>query len=530
MSLLRHRKFHGELPIAHPQVLPEPAAQVARNVKLWGGVLAALRDTALERNASTQVKPPLTIMKYTANIWLEWSSPVDVVRSPVGDDDFDRVFFTGTGDYPRVSSNALITSSSPPHPSASLRLGVPAPSPPPNLSVGGTATGEDTETRFYVTTYVNSFGEEGPPSPVSQEIEALTGQYVDIELPGVPLGNYDITQVRVYRTTGELFQFVGGAAVATPSLRDTATIPGEELPSVTWHPPPDDLVGLITVAGGFLAGFRANEVLFSEAGLPHAWPLAFRLAVDYPVVGLASYANSVVVMTEGVPYVISGADPAAMTKAEVPLHQACVSKAGIVPMARGVVYPSPDGLVYISEGGSGLITEGVFDRDAWQALKPSSMRAVLWERRYLCFFDTGTQTGALVINPDAPEAGIVFIDAPKVGALYNDLLDDAVYLAVGAQIRRWDAGAPRTYTWRSRPRDEPRPEVMGVVQVLADSYPVTLRVFADGEQQSQTVLLNARPVRGGGRRRARTYSVEVEGSGEVYEVVLASTMRELQEV
>lgn len=530
MSTLRRRTFHGELPIAHPQTLPGPSATRARNCKLWSGALEALRGTAFERATTTPTNPPLTIFKYREGVWLEWEQAVDVTRSPVGDDDYDRVFFTGDG-YPRVSSNAMITAGgSLPFPSTSYRLGVPAPALTPNLTLGGTATDDEPETRFYVVTYVNSFGEEGPPGPVSSQIEVDPGEYVDVSLPGAPLGNYDIAQVRVYRTTGEFFQFVGGAAVSATTFRDTVTTPAEELPSTTWLEPPDDLVGLIPVAGAFLAGFRNNEVLFSEVGLPHAWPVAYRLPVDYPVVGLATYNNAVVVMTEGVPYVITGADPAAMSKAEVPLHQACVSKAGIVTMARGVVYPSPDGLVYITEGGSGLITEGVFDRDAWQALDPSSMRAVLWERRYLCFYDTGTETGAFVINPDAPQGGVVFVDAPAVGALYNDLLDDAVYLAVDDEIHRWDAGSALTYTWRGRPDNLEFPETLGVAHVRADAYPVTLRLIADGVQQVEASIASDKPVRLGSRVRARTYLLEVEGTSAVYDAAVTSTMRELREL
>lgn len=532
MALLRHRQFGGQLPLAHPQSLPEMTAQVARNCKLWTGALEPLRETAFERVATTPT-PPKTIFRYNENTWLEWSGEVDVVRSPVADDAYDRIFYTGLGDYAHVASNSMITSSGPPYPAASYRLGVPSPSSSPGLTKGGTPTdsGADaTETRFYTITYVNGFDEEGPPGPVSGEIEVQPGEYVDVGLPGAPTGPYNITQVRIYRTSGELFQYVGAAAVAATTFRDAVPIPGEELPSRTWIAPPYDIEGLISVTGGFFAAFRDNEILFSEVGLPHAWPLAFRMSVDYKVVGLASYNNAVVALTNGVSYILTGADPSAMTKAEVALHQACVSKAGIVTMAGGVVYPSPDGLVYVSDGGTQLVTQGVFARDEWQALKPESMRAVLWEQRYLCFYDTGSATGAFVINPDAPQGGVVFVDAAKVWGRHNALIEDAVYLTIGNEIRRWDAGASTTYTWRGRPDNRLRPDTMGVAQVLADSYPVTVRVYADGALQGTKVITSAAPVRIGGRRRARTYELEIESAQPVYEILLASNMYELTEV
>jgi len=523
-------QFAGERPVADAHKLRNRDATVARNVKLWSGSIEPLRDTALERTTAL-AQTPEAIFRYSGDLWLEWEQAVDVVRSPVGNDPHDRVFFTGTGS-PRVADNTRATSGAGPFPGASLRLGVPAPSTAPALSKTGTPDdpNELPETRFYVTTYVNAFAEEGPPSLSSVEIEVFTGESVVVTFPGAPSGSFEITAVRIYRTNGGIFQFVGEAGIAASEFTDsvaTASL-GEELATTEWDMPPDDAAGMTSVAGAFLAAHRGNEVLLSEIGLPHAWPVRYRVPIDTEVVGLGTFASTVVVCTKGKPYILSGTDPASLSVAETEIRQSCTSARGIVSTGAGVVYPSPDGLIYVSGAGAQLLTEAIFEREQWQALKPDSMRAVFWERLYLCFYDTGTETAAFVINPEQPDSGVVFFDAPAVGGLRHDLERDATYLATGDEVREWDAGTPMTGRWRSRKIDAAAPVVLGVIRALADTHPVTLRAWADGELVVERVVRDNAP-----RRfppvRARTWQIEVElGAGAVRELAVSASISALR--
>lgn len=532
MAVIRLNKFFGQLPWLHKRKLPEGYAEISRNVALFAGTLKPLKATALEKAAATAATPK-TIFKYNDATWLEWTGEVDPVRSIIANDAYDRVFYTGT-DLPRVTANDMVSDGlGGPYPSASYRLGVPAPTGAPAVTVTGTATDASdlAETRFYRVTYVNSWGEEGEPSPASAEVELRPGQAVSVGLPGAPTGPYKIDLVNIYRTNEGLYQLVASVPVANTSYSDPhGSAVYEELPSITWSMPPDDLHSLTSVAGSFLVGLRGNEVLFSEVGLPHAWPVDYRRPLDYDAVGVGTFGSTIVVTTKGVPYVFTGSDPAAMVTAETEVRQACVAKRGIVSMGFGVIYPSPDGLVMVDGSGARLM-DGLFNRESWAAINPASIRAVLWERLYLAFYDAGAGgIGAFVFNPAQPEGGVAFIDSGVVGGLYNHLVDDAVYLATGTEIRRWEAGANHSMTYRSRSYELGTPDAVGALQVFADSYPVTITVYADDQVQARIDVHSDRPVRTGGRSRARKYQIEVTGTAEVSEVLLASTMRELKGV
>lgn len=530
MPAIRLDTFLGELPGLHPHKLSEAHAQTAKNCKLWSGAIDALEGFSPVQ-AVTTVGDPGTIFKYSDSVWLEWPDEIDVVRSPVANDPYDRVFYTGDS-YPRVADSTRITSGAAPYPSASLRLGVPAPDSAPSVTLGGTPDdpNDEPETRYYVVTYVNRYGEEGPPSNPSNQIEVKPGETVSVGIPAAPTGNYDVVSVNIYRSNTAAgvnqFQFVAGVNVGSGTYVDSldSSALGEVLPSEEWDPPPDDMEGIVAMPGGFLAGFRKNQVMFSEPGLPHAWPVRYWLTLDYDVVGLGVFGNTLVICTTGVPYLANGAHPGGMALTRTRIEQACVSKRGIVSVAGGVVYPSPDGLVFIGIDGATLVTEGVFTRDEWRALTPSSIRAALWERLYVAFH-TG---GAFVFNPAQPDAGLVRLDELTVAGMYTDLEDDALYVASNGSIQQWAAGADLTYTWKSRPFRPPKPTPMRVIQVAADAYPVVARIYADGELQDELSMSDDRPQRVDNSWKARVYEVEVQGTKRVYEVILGSTMEDLR--
>ena len=99
---------------------------------------------------------------------LQWNDAnISVVKGPVPNDSFDRLYWTGEGGafgndaYPRVGTNASMIASSV-FPAASFRLGVPAPTGSTNVSKTGTP--DATQTPFdvsYVYTFVTDIGEEG---------------------------------------------------------------------------------------------------------------------------------------------------------------------------------------------------------------------------------------------------------------------------------------------------------------------------------------------------------------------------------
>jgi hypothetical protein len=531
MAVIRLSEFKGELPSWNPQLLSPQHALKAYNLHLLYGQLEPTR-TPLDLR-SLNVPVPATIFRYTDQAWLEFADEVDVARSVAANDTFERVYWTD-GVYPKVTDNTIAAVGSPPYPNQSHRLGLPAPSFAPNAVVSGPGSGT-AESRFYVVTYVGKYGEEGPPSPVTAEVEVLPGQTVTLNpLPLGPNAPYVATKLRIYRTntvgTEAVFQYVDEVTLPTGSYADTkpSSELGEALQSETWDAPPDDMVGLVTLPNGVLGAFRNNELLFSEQGLPHAWPVDYRRSVDYNVVGLGVMGSEVFVGTEGTCYVVSGNDPAAYAVTPLPIPYSCVSKRSIVSIGDMVVYASEEGLVSVGRSGATLLTEQMFNRDDWATYTPSTLKAWRWGRFYLAAYIRSNTTALFAIDPLRPEDGVIFFDGIGVASGYTDVKEERVYMATADRLVRWDGGVARQYDWCSRPFSLAAPEPMNAVRVLAEAYPVTVRVYRDGTEQAHVVVNNHRPRRIPGGRLGREYVVQVSADTSVRDVVVASSMDEIK--
>jgi hypothetical protein len=392
------------------------------------------------------------------------------------------------------------------------------------------------ETRTYVITYVSAYGEEGPPSDASDLATIDPTKSVTVDLAGSPTGSYNVTLKRIYRssTVGNQaqFQFVAEVPLATSSYVDEVDQAdlGEVLPSEGWVAPPADLKGLRMLANGAAVGFSGRTVYLSEPNMPHAWP--HKYTIDFDIVGIAVFGQTVAVLTNAYPFLLQGADPAAMTPTKLEFPQACVSKRSIVETGDGVLYASPDGYVSIGSG-VGLITATLLSRDGWQAYVPSSMECYLYNGRIHVMYNTGSVRGCLVIDPTGQGAVMTTMDinaATAVNAGYYDPARDILYLAQGGNIVRVDQGSALTATWRSRLYRLPWQQNMSVAQVRAASYPVTLRIYADGVLKTTKTVTSAEHFPLAGGFRALDWEFEIDTTTEVSEVNIATSVAELKAV
>lgn len=400
----------------------------------------------------------------------------------------------------------------------------------------------DTETTGYVETFLrrwSSIDEEGPQSPVSNlvDVQFVNGQSVNVSaLNAAPAGGYGITHRRLYRVntaSDSAFQFVAEIAIATTTYTDEtlSTNLGEVLQTEDYSPPPDDLQGFRAIPNGVLVGFSPSlkVVCFCEPYQCHAWPTKYRLAVDYKPVGLEVFGSSVLIGTEGVPYVATGALPGYMTMDRTEIAQACVSRRGMVDLGNAVAYPSPDGLMIIGSGVAENATRQIFRRSDWRALKPESFIAAAHDGKYYAFYDTGTEQGCLIL--DLATGSVDFADIDEVTAVHVDLLTDTMYLQRGDDIVAWDAGANLTLMRKGQRHDLPRPACFGVAQVKAQDYPCTYSLYADGVLRHTQAVTNSKPFRLPGGYRCEKVENEVSGSaGEIEMVLLAETVSELRQV
>ena len=369
---IAHRIFSGIAPRLDPKRLGESNAQIAVNCDLRNGTLRALRGTAAVW-ALTKPGTIRTIYRFGQTIsdeslyWFHWTDDVDVARGQIAGDTDERTYFTGDSAYghPRVTKASIALAGGTTYPMASYRLGVPAPASAPT-SGGVTGVGDGSiETRSYVFTYVTGDGEESAPSlPLS--VDAQEGQTVTLTgLLVAPAGDYNITSKRIYRTVSTAstpidYQFVAQISDATTSYADSklAQDLAEVIPSLDWDMPPAGLKGLTNLPNGMMAAFLGNDVYFCEPYRGFAWPSKYIQAVDSPVVGLGTFAETLVVVTRGRPVIMFGSDPNSVVVRYSDFPEAGTSKRSIVNINGGVMYSSPNGLAFIGPSGGQLLTAG----------------------------------------------------------------------------------------------------------------------------------------------------------------------------
>jgi len=522
-------EFRGRRPKLTDALREPNEATVATNLRLEAGGIKPLR-TATTVQAKTVAGTLASIYKYSSGDFLEWEADVDVVPANTGEDQYDRVIFTGDG-APKVSYNTIITSGAAPYPVDEYLLGVPPPgyvvSTYPlgvkaTVATNGAATDANStpEYRYYVITSVDVFGAEGPPCPVSSEVTWRDGQTVDVTIPAAPAGDYNIVGWRMYRTStgtdgtdfqyvqdGTTFGAVSNDAVATKNL-------AEVLPTEIYDLPSADMIGITALPNGYLAGFYENTLYFSEPGNPHAWPVDYRLSTKEFIVGIEVLNdNAMAVLTRGHPYVCYGTDPSSMSLDELDARQACVSKRSITRTDAGVVYASPDGLVLISSSGVNVITESVFTREQWQAMDPTTVDGYYWEGVYLFFYNDGVTPAGMAISPRQPEGGIVDYSAYATAG-YNSLTEDKLYLVIGGNIVQWDSHATVTYdwTWQSKVFRPLSPFLPSVARLFANegttSY--TWDTILDGSSVGTSAETDDGPFRLPGGQMGRTFQFSLD--------------------
>lgn len=366
-------------------------------------------------------------------------------------------------------------------PEDSYKIGVPAPTNAPTAALSGVhTTPVDTA---YVYTYVNAWGEESAPSPVSNIVAAdHTSGSVDLTTmdaaPSPSLDYAPITTWRIYRIASSLagseYQFVADVTINISSPQyndaiDTSDL-GEALLTTLWDVPPTTLDGITLMANGIMAGFTGNDVYFSETFIPYAWPETYKFTTDHDIIGLGTFGQTLVVLTKSYPYLISGTDPSQMSMKTLSHRQPCTNIDTIVALGDGVAYSSPDGVFMIGESGARSLSEKFLTRKQWQALGPDNAVAGQYDNRYMIFFND--INSARIIDPISKEYYRLNIDAQ---AVYSSPVGDKLYYAfqdpdtLANEVDEFNAGGSSlTLQWKSRIFNFPHGLVFSAGQIFGD--------------------------------------------------------------
>ena len=193
------------------------------------------------------------------------------------------------------------------------------------------------------------------------------------------------------------------------------------------------------------------------------------------------------------------------------------------------MYASPDGLVVASMNGVTLATEGILTRDQWQALKPSTIKAYLYEGKYLGFYDDGSNTKGFIFDPRGGKNSYVSLNIyAKAG--YNDLRTDTLYLMIGGALKQFNSSSSLlAYTWKSKKFNTKKPINMGAAQVSCASYSPnpTFKFYADGSLKHTQTVTNNEPFRLPSGYLAKDFEIQLEGSVDVDTVCVYESASEI---
>lgn len=283
---------------------------------------------------------------------------------------------------------------------------------------------------------------------------------------------------RLYRTVtttdgGAEFHLVttlsSGITTFADTVAESVVATAGILPSTTWLMPPAAMKGIIILPNGIAAGFTGNEIHFSEPFKPYAWPDEYRQSYDQDIVAIGITGTTLVGMTEGNPFTITGVEPLTMGGGMEKLAVAwpCMAKRSAASFAFGVGYAAPQGLVIIGVT-SDIVTKDLFTQREWTELNPASFIAATGDNRY--YAGHIVNDSALMFVIDKTEAASFVRINENITAIWTDPATGKLYVAKEQKIYQWegDVGTKLSYEWKSKQFILGSPINYGAAKVDAD--------------------------------------------------------------
>ncbi len=470
--------FRGMAEKISPRLLPEDMAVSIVNADLDAGTLRpikAMASASITIAGGTSTAAPTSSSKLLFQArdgsWFNYINfdSWTAIDSPIAEDAHNRVYANG---YNSTSSFVLVSTTT--APTTAFFLGLPVAATPSQTISPINSAETETETavsRAYVVTHYTAFGEEGPPSVPTAILDVRSDQTVALTLAASSAAQRNIVYHRIYRTDASgSFRFVAQVS-ATTSAAFTDTVLdaalGEVLISQDWNAPPVGMSGLCSMSNGICAGFKEQTVCFSEAFLPHAWPKRYQLTTQYNITAIKPLETGLLVMTEGKPYIVQGADPAGMVMTELNVPYPISSATSAVDMGGSVIYCSTEGLVRVSSSGAALATESLFSSEGWLAAhSPASVTAFLWEGKYVAFHDAVDGVTGFIFDPRGGKAAFTKHTAGEVNSGFSSTKDDALYVVSGGSVKKFAASTDYLEAeWVSRHYYSARPINLGAARV-----------------------------------------------------------------
>ena len=462
--IIKQNQFLGEIPRSGAQVLPDGYAQTAYNMVVKSGELRALhmpkRIHDFDDDRVLRYAQRILSFDGTESLWMGFEDDTtSLIKAPVVNDSYNRHYWTALSHSPLYNTYDRISSGL-----DAYLLGVPQPTN--NFSVvpvgGGTGA-----TRAYTYTFVSEYGEEGPTAGAivvaGDPDQAWDISGMDTTVPDQAERN--ITGKYLYRTvvglSGQVDYFRVNTtpiplatATFSDTLSDASIAANPTLESAEWEAPPEDLDGLVAHPNGFLAGFVGRDVYLSETYRPHAWPAKYKLSVGAPIVALAVYQSSIIVMTSSFVYSLTGTTPAALAFNRIDTPRPCLSRYSVTSLQAGILYASSEGVALANATSVTIATDAIITKDEWQGyFSPQSMRAASDDNAYIALISA--REGICIDFSTNPPSMTRFSLIRDYENLLKDSLDDRALLLNADRVYEWNPalGTPLTYVYKTKEYD-----------------------------------------------------------------------------
>lgn len=400
---------------------------------------------------------------------------------------------------------------------------------------------KDKETRAYVYCYANTYGEMGPPSDPAIVTTSTTGA-VDVGVTRDDVSGFaTISEIRIFRTpTGSTiaeYFYVGTVPVLaepgnTFTFKDNvkAESLNEELSSEFSYPPPAGLSGLMSLPNGILCAFKDNELWFSEAYKPWAWPPAYVKPLEARIVGGIAHGSGAVITTVKTPYLVSGVSPDSMTAMRLNVDQAGVSSRAIAVVDGVVMYASHDGIVAIQGASGSLIpSQKFFTREVWReryATGLPSMSFAVWDGRLVAYSTNGAFV-PFMIRFDEADGQMTELPSLVAQCHFVSQLSDQCYYASGPGVYQLCGGANQQAVWMSGENVLNRPLNFGAASAVVEGEFVVELWAHNGtehiKRHEQTVRSGVTTFRLPGGYLSDRYKIKISGRGRFRELRVSET-------
>ena len=280
-----------------------------------------------------------------------------------------------------------------------------------------------------------------------------------------------------------------------------------------------------------LAGISGNGVYICEPYIPYAWPIQYEIVPpDSSPVGVGVFSQNLLVLTTARPILCAGSGPDAMDQRVLDIPQACIAKQSIVSMGSGVVWASDDGLCYYGVDGAKILTAGIMLREDWQKLNPSTIIGCMFEGLYFGSYDAlgdGNRQG-FFINPQDQSTGMFFMTTGYVAMAFDQLMDH-LFVLIGSSVAMWDVAATYlTAAFETGPTRLPKPATsFAIAEVVADGYPVTVELWADGVQRHVQTVKDANSFRLKGGYIGQEFVCKISSNQPILSITFAHSVEEI---